>query len=831
MQSRVSFNGGEYTPELGARADLDKYPMGCDVLENWDVGQFGGVKRRKGMKKVSSAFSREERLFPYVYSYADGDELRFLVELSKNFLRVFSPDGRVVALFQDGDKVNSKKIELNYEVKTVRVYQLNKLLFFTSLTHCPMVLSYDGQKWVFEEWVFKSRPWRYTHLELRDSAVTMTYDKQGYMVDFGSSEQAELAGVTKHADYLRVSHRTDRRTIKVSSDILSSVKITESMPDVARKGETFAIEEDAGCSYYVCIADFSADGYVEGLESPTNYGNAFRQVDAVKGFEGVTPINSLKSLGAVKKGTKIAFVSKYWKYWTCIKDFVLENDEGFDTFEQYPEHFAEGLAIGEAVPSRGTWAFKCSGIWYGTYEVRRCYEGDLLTQEWELRGTSTSYNDNPANNGIEGDEKEEECYLRLFVTRSRKLDDTLKTGFPAEMNHLELVVDSYVHDITLKAIPTTEPGQVVWDCVDLVKPAMGTRIHTKDWSWAAFSDRYGYPLLCDSYYQRLVFAGTKEQPLTLWLSRTDDLNNFLDGETEIASIALTISAVSQDPICWIKSRRNDLLLGTSSAEYVINTTANGGITSNNVRSAVHAHRGSDGQTSIASEEKVIFVGRGGKRVYEYGYNYESDGYISRELSLFAAHIGLQHGGIVRSSLAESPETVAYFVLGDGQLALCTYNSMQEVRTWHRWVTEGKILDVCVLPDGARNDSVYLLVERDVDVAIEVVKDTNPYVDEGGRDYTSTLITNTLHSPMEKPVRHQPNTSFALCFGEDCDLTSGEISISTDGGLHWYAVNSNLAVLGKGWHSDIVAWSANTFNRKFGMRVRGNRGMNLLAIQA
>jgi hypothetical protein len=510
----------------------------------------------------------------------------------------------------------------------------------------------------------------------------------------------------------------------------------------------------------------------------------------------------------------------------------MPDDVTFAEFEQYPEHFVEGLAVGDAVPSRGTWAFKCTGTWYGAYEVRRCYDGDQLNLDWELRGTSTSYNDSPANNGIEGDEKEEECYLRLFVTKSRKLDDTLKSGFPTEMNHLELVVDSYVHDITLKVSPTTQQGLFVWDCVDLVKPAAGTRIHTKDWSWAAFSDRYGYPLLCDSYYQRLVFAGTREQPLTLWMSRTDDLDNFLDGETDIASIALTISAVSQDPICWLKSRRNDLLLGTSSAEYVINALANsGGITSSNARSSVHAHRGSDGQMAIASEEKVIFVGRGGKRVYEYGYNYESDGYISRELSLYAAHIGLQHGGIVRSSLAESPETVAYFVLGDGQLALCTYNSMQEVRTWHRWVTDGSILDVCILPDGAKNDCIYLLVERDGQVAIEVVKEDNPYIDEGGRNYVSTLITNTLHSPMDKLVKHQANTAFSVCFGDDCDLTKGDIAISTDGGKHWYAINSNLSKFEKGWHSDIMAWSANTFNRKFGMRVSGDRGMNLLAIQA
>ncbi|MBQ9096121.1 MAG: hypothetical protein IJY53_07280 [Akkermansia sp.] len=49
------------------------------------------------------------------------------------------------------------------------------------------------------------------------------------------------------------------------------------------------------------------------------------------------------------------------------------------------------------------------------------------------------------------------------------------------------------------------------------------------------------------------------------------------------------------------------------------------------------------------------------------------------------------------TLLEVPDTVAMFALGDGQVALCTYNSLHQVCAWHRWVTEGRVLSVCAPP--------------------------------------------------------------------------------------------------------------------------------------
>lgn len=840
MQVRLAFNGGEFAPELDVRDDLDKYPLGCSTLENWEVGQLGGVRRRKGMRSIIQAVSSSSRIIPYVYSYSSGENLRFVVELFHEGVRVFNLDGEEQAVFVNGDELPNGEGSLFYncDPSTVRYSQLNKLLILTSLQHRPMVLKFDGITWEFEPWEFKHMPWRYTHTEQRDTEVTVSFKGQQWNVAFDPNEENN-ADELSNSDFLRVSYRTERQeaTAKVAELIYKNgankVKTAKEVPQSANKGDVFAVVENEGVTRYVCISEFKSTDYIEGLESPSNYSNAFRQVDTVKGFDSVGAVFSLKDLGNIEKGAKLAIKSENWHYYTCIKTYS-GLAAGFTDFKDFPEYFIEGLPVGKPIPCRGKWAFQCSGTWYGSYAVKRCYDTSELTGDWELRGVSRSYNDAAANVNIEGDEQNEECYMRLFITRSRRLGDTFEPGFPPDSCHNRLVVESYTHDIVLYAMPDSDGSKITWMSKDnAFLPEPGTRIRSKDWSWAAFSYRNGYPQLSIVYNQRLVFASTIEQPQTLWMSRTDDLDNFLEGDTNEAAInGLTLNTPTQDPICWLKVHKRALLLGTTTAEHVVEPGSTvGGITATNAMTQVHSDRGSDGQQAVSMPEKVIYVSRGGKRAYEYGYNYEADGYISRDLSLLADHIGKEHGGIVSISAIEEPDVVALFVLGDGQLALCTYNALQEVRAWHRWVTNGRIKDVCGIPNGKNDDKIFLLVERDGITWLEVVDEESGYTDGEGFDYTSTLITNIMNSPSNERVHNKESRPVAVYFGDDFPLRQGEVRVTSNGGESWYKIPDDRDFIPRGWAHGIVSPGNNSFNRRIGIQVSGDRPAQILAIQA
>lgn len=179
----------------------------------------------------------------------------------------------------------------------------------------------------------------------------------------------------------------------------------------------------------------------------------------------------------------------------------------------------------------------------------------------------------------------------------------------------------------------------------------------------------------------------------------------------------------------------------------------------------HGNRGSDGVTCIVSGNKVIYVQRGGKRVYEYGYDWEADGYVSRDLTVYATHLSEQHHGFRSATMLEVPETVAVFVMGDGQLSLCAYNVHEQVKGWHRWVTDGVVRAACALPDGNNADKLFLVVERQGDARIEVVDGNSGYTDDG-RDYVSTVESVPMWQFLEQRVQQDGNTQVSIRFGQD-----------------------------------------------------------------
>ena len=841
MQTRIAFNSGEFTPEMECRSDLEQYGRGCSVLENWQVSQMGGIKRRKGMRLVTSALSENSRLIPYIYSYAETAEGRFLVEVSGNTVRVLKMDGSVVETFE-----SSASCPFYYKPDNFRYFQQNKLLIITARDNHPMALEFDGSEtWSFERWEFKNMPWRYEH-ENRDWSIEISKTGDDFEVTFPDDvpyDETEQAIKTK--DYLRASFWMEQKEeLSIMNKILKEedsdeivVQICDSIPaSVIGAGEKFAVASNDLVKYWVCTANdgWNTSNYVEGLESPANYANAFSPAEDIGEYEEMESHYSIKdvtSSSKIEKGTKFAIKSGYWEYYTCIKEF--DNTAGtYTDFADCPGYFVRGLPVGEAVPSQGKWSFYCSGVWFGSYEVRRNYDTPELNEEWEDRGISFSRNDSASNTSISGTEEDKECYLRLFLTRSRRMSDSnLTSGFPQDGCANRLIVEGYKHDMILTAVPNMADGvlqSVSWECDDLVQLDWKAQRTVKDWSWAAFSARNGYPLLCCVFQQRLVFAATEAQPLTVWFSRIDDIDNFLVGDVDDAAMALTLSTPSQNPICWMQAQDDRLMLGTSTTEYSIeSSTKNLAFSSSTARARSHSHVGSAEIPAVAVVSKAVFIERGSGRVHEYGWNAESGDYIPRELSIFAPHIGEQHGGFICPTLLSKPDVVLVWTLGDGQLALCTYNTLQEVRAWHRWTTDGFVLSACAMPDGKNEDRLYLVVKRDADINIEVVDSTSEYVDCGSRDYVSQMLSTPLFSAFQERAVKRNNNSFMLRFGSAFDYKNGSMEVSTDGQVWRYPDWLESSVSGWQECKSDATWQ---YEKRAGIRVQGNRACHILGLQ-
>ena len=939
---RCAFNGGELSPTSAVRADLDNFHRGASRIENLDLGQMGGVSRRRGFRRVAAALEGSV-ILPYVYSTND----RFLVEVSPSLLRVLSAEGDVVA--------SLPSVWSQDDVSSLRHKQVNSMLFLACPTHELMVLKRDDEgAFSLAPYEFKARPWRYE--EFRDFPLRLTLDEGCYRVSFGDHASDPDAAVNE-GDVMRVQVTVPQQTgFSTGAVVRQGWVIAKAFTAASTftAGKKLCLNEGSYWSWWTCDRDFNgAADFVDGLTSPADYPEHFH-----KGV--ICHSNTITC-----KGTWTFYCYKEWygtyaverrfpnEDWQLLgtsnspvgaaSNLQLTGDEageecylrlmlyesqlsnGSDPSQGFPADSCGNKLVVDAykkdvvlrlhslstsdvrkltLPLGSDFCdfFEKKGLPVfsallvdgakvdGGFEVSR--EGRMLTVkpdglttddvgagsmvrlEWEQAEVSL---DRFAEGSIEmyrfflpaGTVVSMQGFVCVYAGQTIRLNSTLNVCSFCEGNGGSYSLRSVFSTMEKASFTVLEDGVYVvrmetwtggsvsqraraqlevppctawmeaevaevtasaeyslWDNVSAVPEGVPPSGESLMWSFAAFRGVYGFPSLVDVFQQRLVLAATQAQPQTVWLSKTDDLNSFEVGKQDDSALALTLSTTTQNRICWLMAQSSRLLLGTADAEWAV-SGGQGVMTYANARADSHGFVGSSDVPALMATDKVLYVERGGGRVYQYGYDYESDGFVSRDLTVFADHVLADGGGCRGVAFVRKPEPRAVFVRRDGTLALMTYNSMHQVHAWHRYTTEGVFEGVAVLPNGDQADLLFALVEREDGRFIEVMAPGNEFQDPGGRDFVSVLETNALIS-LEAAGRRQHSGGVMFFFGSDALVDGVEVSID---GTRWDVLDrSPSSFLTRGWHS-LVSDGCWNYDSMVGIRVSGNRDFNLLAIQA
>lgn len=939
---RCAFNGGELSPTSAVRADLDNFHRGASRIENLDLGQMGGVSRRRGFRRVAAALEGSV-ILPYVYSTND----RFLVEVSPSLLRVLSAEGDVVA--------SLPSVWSQDDVSALRHKQVNSMLFLACPTHELMVLRRDDEgMFSLAPYEFKARPWRYE--EFRDFPVRLTLDEGCYRVSFGEHASDADAAVNE-GDVMRVQVTVPQQTGFSTGAVIRQGWVVAGAFTAASTftaGKKLCLNEGSYWSWWTCDRDFNgAEDFVDGLTSPADYPEHFH-----KGV--ICHSNTITC-----KGTWTFYCYKEW-YGTYAVERRFPNEDwqllgtsnspvgaasnlqltGNEAGEEcylrlmlYESQLSNGSDPSQGFPAdscgnklvvdvykkdvvlrlhslstsdvrkltlplgsdfcdffekKGLPVFSAllvDGVKVdGGFEVSRegrtltvkpdglttddVGAGSMVRLEWEQAEVSL---DRFAEGSIEmyrfflpaGTVVSMQGFVCVYAGQTIQLNSTLNVcsfcegnggsyslmpvfstmekasftvpedgvyvvrmetwpgGSVSQRARTQLEVPVCTAWMEAEAAEVTASAEYsLWDNVSAVPEGVPPSGESLMWSFAAFRGVYGFPSLVDVFQQRLVLAATQAQPQTVWLSKTDDLNSFEVGKQDDSALALTLSTTTQNRICWLMAQSSRLLLGTADAEWAV-SGGQGVMTYANARADSHGFVGSSDVPALMATDKVLYVERGGGRVYQYGYDYESDGFVSRDLTVFADHVLADGGGCLGVAFVRKPEPRAVFVRRDGALALMTYNSMHQVHAWHRYTTDGVFEGVAVLPNGDQADLLFALVSREDGRFIEVLAPGNEFQDPGGRDFVSVLETNALIS-LEAAGRRQHSGGVMFFFGSDALVDGVEVSID---GTRWDVLDrSPSSFLTRGWHS-LVADGCWNYDSMVGIRVSGNRDFNLLAIQA
>jgi len=203
----------------------------------------------------------------------------------------------------------------------------------------------------------------------------------------------------------------------------------------------------------------------------------------------------------------------------------------------------------------------------------------------------------------------------------------------------------------------------------------------------AFSDTTGHPSCVSFFEQRLVFAGTKDEPQTLYFSKSGDYENMTTGTNADDAMVYTIASNQVNKIRYLKSVRT-LLIGTTGGEFSVSADGtDAAVTPTNVTIKRQSSFGAANVDAQPAGNAVLFLQRAKRKIRELAYNFDADGYVAPDLTILNETV--TNSGINEMAYQQAPDSILWCVRQDGILSGLTYQRTDNVVAWHRHIIGGK----------------------------------------------------------------------------------------------------------------------------------------------
>jgi len=282
---------------------------------------------------------------------------------------------------------------------------------------------------------------------------------------------------------------------------------------------------------------------------------------------------------------------------------------------------------------------------------------------------------------------------------------------------------------------------------------MGSNTASTDWALGAWSDTTGYPSCVSFFEQRLVFAGTTDQPQTLFFSKSGDYENMDENRggtiADDDAIIYTIASNQVNAIRFLSSTRT-LIVGTVGGEFSV---SGGGtddpVTPTNILIKKQSNHGCANIDAIPVGNVTLFLQRAKRKIRELAYNFDVDGYVAPDMTILAEHIS--ESGIKSMSYQQEPNQLIWCVREDGRLVCLTYQREQQVVAWHQHIFGGAFstgIAVCesiaTIPTDDKEYQSWVIVKRTIN---GVTRRYVEYLNEFDFDQTDNTEFNFLDSQL------------------------------------------------------------------------------------
>ena len=744
-----SFNAGELSPLMDSRSDQSKYEAGAKTMENFYTLIFGGAKLRPGLEYIATQ----------KVNSAKGVAVEFEHSVDDTYVLTF--ENQSIRFFKSGDRVMNTSATVTgittpsaavLVVTTSAAHQLSTgdVVRFADVVGTTEVNYVNNDA---TEWTITVVTATTFSLDGTDGDNFTTYVSDGTVASILDINSPYLT-----ADLLQLKFEQSADVMFISHPSYEERKLSRTgnatwflEPQDLRRGPFR--DQNTDTVKTIAVADIASGGIQTGASvTLTAVGHTPFVSGTTAGHlpSGLTfPLTVFAVNGTSTKVTatghdfstgdiiQITGTVSYNGQWNITKDdannfsikttFVADDTAGEATLANYPvqtgalyslkysaatSSVAKGLVTNSLnddtatlfVPRGQTVDYVTNGEWgtagdSATLVLERSYDDG---SNYGTVSTVTS----AANANVVDSFKEvvDDAIYRWRVS---------EVGGDASIASVQLSLRdptrSGIVEITAVASTTSATATVRETLGESGETAVAA---THRWSEGSFSLLRGRPIdVTISSEERLQFAGNLSEPLTTWGSVIADFTDFTLGTEDDDGIQFTlVGSGQQNRIRWMVAKEA-LILGTVGGEHILGASKiEEALTPSNVKAKLQTTYGSEDIAAKIVNQAVLFVQRGGKKVREFLFSFESDAHKADDLTVFAEHITGE--GIVDMAFQRTPDPRLWCVRSDGELAVLTYERDQNVFSWYRYVTEGSFESVAVIYGGARQeDEVWVTVKR------------------------------------------------------------------------------------------------------------------------
>ena len=666
-----SFNGGEVTPLMIGRVDLDNMRKACVEMTNFVPRVFGGAFRRPPMMHVASAIdpTRHARLIPFAFSSSK----KFQIELGHLQFRVFNADTGAVVYGPAAAPWTDAQLD------AVQFVQVNDIMW---LVH-PDVQERELTHVADNNWTLNPIPWganANSSPPMRDENVGATQVQLASVSGSGviMTSDADLFQAAHVGSFWKVGHYRD--TLSVELDWLPTARQSAQTADIILTDQQWQVSTTGLWDGTVFVEKWNdTDGAYDVLNTSQNITGSQISVTGTDTGKVRLRVRDV----TVSPGSTCTFTIGIWDGTTLTSPLTI-------TFA--PPGYLTGTSPELSITGR--WDLATYGRWAGDMYL----ETKNAAGTWDILRNWTGAMDRNIS-AFDTVDTETVFRMRGAQVYAAPASDIAQPRWIFE------ATDALIYGL-VKVAGYSGPRQVT---VDIIKPVYSIN-QTTWWSEGAFSAVRGYPTAITLHEQRLVFAATKAQPQNIWGSVSGDFRNFNQTGLADGSYSYQIGAQESNPIVWMASQ-DGIIVGTQGDEWLIYGGTNGSpITPSNVFTKRQSTEGSSPVQARICGSVVLFVDRTGFHIREYLFDWQTQNYTAPYVTQLFSHRTLS--GIRCFAVARTPDRTIWAVTNDGMLLSCAYRREEEVIAWARHETVGTVESVSVvygLPAGG--DEVWLVVNR------------------------------------------------------------------------------------------------------------------------